>query len=291
MNLHLRLAMKNLVHIAATFIVVASSAQAQNLPAPAALDRAFNRIYNFDFVGVHAILDAEVRAHPDNPLIYSVRGAAYLFYEFHRMRILEIDFFADDDKVTDKKMVKPDPAARAEFFNATEEARKRAQTRLTANPQDRDALFALLMAAALETDYVGIVEKKYFRTYSLSKEAQQYARKLLAMSPPCYDAYMTLGTVEYVVSRLNFFFRLFVHFDQIEGSKQKAVENLKKVIEGGHYYPPFAKILLSVIYLRENQTEQALALLKEMERDYPENPLIRNEVKRVLEKIAASRKK
>jgi tetratricopeptide (TPR) repeat protein len=288
---YLRQGMKNLICIGVWLLVAGSSGRAQGVQPPTALDRAFNRIYNFDFPGAYTILDAEQRAHPDDPLVYSVRSAAYLFYEFDRMEILEMDFFANDDKVTDKKRVKPDPAARVELFKMTDEARKRAQARLATNPQDRDAMFAMLMSTAVETDYVGIVEKRYFRTYSLSKEAQQYARKLLAMNPPLCDAYMTLGSVEYVVSNLNFFFRLFVHFDQIEGSKQKAIENLKKVIACGRFYPPFAKILLSVIYLREKQQQQALKLLQEMERDYPENRLIEDEVKRVLDKIAAAPRK
>jgi tetratricopeptide (TPR) repeat protein len=283
--------MKKLVCIVVWLLAAGSSGRAQGVQPPTALDRAFNRIYNFDFPGAYAILDAEQRAHPDNPLVYSVRSAAYLFFEFDRMKILEMDFFADDDKVTDKKRVKPDPVARAELFKMTDEARKRAQAQLATNPQNREAMFAMLMSTAVETNYVGIVEKRYFRTYSLSKEAQQYARKLIAMNPPVCDAYMTLGSVEYVVSNLNFFFRLFVRFDQIEGSKQKAIENLNKVISCGRFYPPFAKILLSVIYLRENQQQQALKLLQEMERDYPKNPLFKNEVKRVLDKIAATPRK
>jgi tetratricopeptide (TPR) repeat protein len=283
--------MKNLICIVIWLLAAGFRGRAQEVQPPTALDRAFNRIYNFDFPGAYAILDAEQRAHPDNPLVYSVRSAAYLFFELDRMKILEMDFFADDDKVTDRKRVKPDPAARAELFKMTEEARKRAQARLAANPQDREAMFALLMSTAVETDYVGIVEKRYFRTYSLSKEAQQYARRLLALNPPFCDANMTLGSVEYVVSNLNFFFRLFVHFDQIEGSKQKAIENLNKVIACGRFYPPFAKILLSVIYLREKQQEKALKLLQELARDYPENLLIKSEVGRVLAKIAITPRK
>jgi tetratricopeptide (TPR) repeat protein len=283
--------MKKLACIAFWLLAAGSSGRAQGGQPPAALDRAFNRIYNFDFPGAFAILDAEQRAHPDDPLIYSARSAAYLFSEFNRMKILEMDFFADDDMVTDKKRVKPDPAARAELFKMTEEARKRAQALLAIHPQNREAMFAMLMSTAVETNYAGVVEKRYFRTYSLSKEAQQYARKLIAMNPPVCDAYMTLGSVEYVVSNLNFFFRLFVRFDQIEGNKQKAIENLNKVIACGRFYPSFAKILLSVIYLRENQQQQALRLLQEMERDYPENPVFKNEVKRVSAKIAGTRKK
>lgn len=257
--------------------------QAAEVPSPTPIDRAFARMYNLDFAGTHAILDAEVRDHPDNSLIYSVRGAAYLFSEFSRLKILEFEFFEDDDKVTDRKKLKPDSTAREQLFKMTAEAKKRAKARLAVDPNDSNAMFALNMAAGVEMDYLGVVEKKYFRTYSLSKENQQYARKLLAMNPPFNDAYLTLGTAEYVVSKLNFFFRLFVRFDQIEGNKLKAIEDLRKVIASGRYYPPFAKILLAVIYLRDNQPRQALVLLKELARDYPDNSVFRNEVKRVSE--------
>ncbi len=278
--------MKKLVCALGLLLAAASAGRAAEPPAPTAIDRAFNRMYNLDFAGAHAILDEELRAHPENPLIYSVQGAAYLFSEFDRLNILEIEFFENDDKVTDRKKVKPDPVARARLLQVTAEARKIALARLAVEPNDANAMFALCMAAGVETDYAGLVEKKYLRTYSLSKEAQGYARKLLAMQPPCYDAYLTLGAVEYVVSNLNFFYRLFIRFDQIEGSKAKAEENLKKVVEGGRYYPPFARILLSVIYLREDKVAQALALLKEMEKEYPGNRVIQNEVRRATAKVA-----
>jgi hypothetical protein len=228
---------------------------------------------------------------PDDPLPQSVRAAACLFAEYDRLRILELDFFANDDKVTDKKRGKPDPAVRARIFAMTAEAKKLAAARLAANPQDRDAMFAMCMAAGVETDYTSLVEKKYFRSISLSKESQKYAHKLLALNPPCYDAYLTLGAVEYAVGSMNFFFRLFIRFEKIEGSKQKGIENLKKVVAGGRYYPPFAKMLLSVIYLREKKLQPALDLLKEVERDFPENQMFKKEVARVSEQISRTKKK
>lgn len=250
-----------------------------------AVDWAFNRMYNCDFAGAHAIINEQIRKHPDDPLLFSVRSAAHLYSEFYRLRILELDFFSDDDKVTDRKRLRPDPQIRAELFKATTEARRMAAARLAQDPKDGNAMLAMCIAAGIETDYTSLVEKKYFRSYSLSKESQLYARKLLELSPPNYDAYLTLGSVEYVVGNLNFFFRLFVRFDKIEGNKQKAVEELKKVVESGRFFAPFAKILLSVIYLREDQPRMALALLKEMERDFPENPLIHQEIVRVSGKL------
>jgi hypothetical protein len=67
----------------------------------------------------------------------------------------------------------------------------------------------------------------------------------------------------------------------VKGSKQQGIENLNQVVAHGRYYPPFAKILLSVIYLRENQPKLAQPLLAELERQYPENPLLHTEVARV----------
>jgi hypothetical protein len=63
------------------------------------------------------------------------------------------------------------------------------------------------------------------------------------------------------------------------------------VVSCGRFYPSFAKILLSVIYLRENQPSQALRLLQEMEREYPENPVFKSEAQRVSDKIAANTKR
>ncbi len=280
-----------MMRIACIMLLLIACAQGlagQDRP-PTAIDRAFSRLYNFDFPGAHAILDEEARLHPENPLIYSVRSVACLFSEFHRLRILETAFFVDDDRVTDRKKLKPDPAVRARLFQITAEARKRALARLATDPQNADAILALCMAAGAETDYTSLVEKRYFRGYSLSKETQRYARRLLELNPPVYDAYMVLGSAEYVVGNLNFFFRLFVRFDRIQGSKQKAVEDIQKVIAGGRYYPPFAKIILSIIHLRENRPQQALVLLQELQRDFPENPLIRDEVTRVAEKIRRAR--
>ncbi len=253
---------------------------------PSAIDRAFNRMYNFDFVGMHTILDEYVRVHPEDPMAYSARAVAYLFSELHRMKILETEFFIDDDQLTDRKKLKLDPVMRAQLFQMTGEARKRADVILALKPNDRNALSAVCTAAEVETDYTILVEKKYFRSFSMSKEAQKHARKLLAMDPPVWDAHLTVGMVEYVVSNMNWFYRLFVRFNQVDGSKQKAIENLKEVIRGGRYYPPLAKILLSVVYLREKSPHEAYALMQEMARDFPENPLIRSEVKRISEKIA-----
>jgi hypothetical protein len=283
--------MTNLICIAIMLVSVAGQSKAtpsNSTPTQNAIDGALNRMYNCDFAGANAIIMEQIRQHPDDPLLHGIRAAANLFSEFYRLKILELDFFADDDKVTDRKKLKPDPAIHAQLFRMSGEARKLAAARLAVDPKDANAIFALFVASGVETDYTLLVEKKYYRSYRLSKEHQKYAGYLLAMNPPAYDAYLSQGVLEYVVGNLNFFFRLFIHFDQIVGNKQTAIGYLKRVIENGRYYPAYAKMLLSVIYLRENQPLQALALLQELALDFPENPLIRKEIIRISAKIRLS---
>jgi hypothetical protein len=251
-----------------------------------AIDKVFSRLYNFDFAGAHSLLDAHIQSYPEDPLGYSVKGALYFFSELNRLHLLETEFFSNEDKVTDKKRIKPDPETRSLIFSATAEARMRAAACLAQRPDDRAALFALSMATGLETEYTILVEKKYLRSYNLSKENQRYARQLLGLNPPFYDAYVTIGSAEYVVANLNFIFRLLAHFEDIKGSRQKAIENLRAAIDHGRYYQPYAKIILTVVYLREKRIYDALSLMRELERDFPENPLFKKEVALLTEKAA-----
>lgn len=251
-------------------------------PAPdAAIQQAFLRLYNFDFAGAHRILDKQISQTPQEALPVSVKAAAYLFAELQRLRILETDFFTDDDKVVDRRKLVPDPAIRIAFFDAIGRSERLANARLAARPNDREALFALCMESGLVTDYAALIERRRFGSFTLSRRNQTYARKLLALDPPVIDAYLTFGTVEYVVGSLPFFLRWFVRLDQVSGSKQKAVEDLELVVKQGKYYGPMARMMLAVIHLREKRADQAQALLAGLVNDFPENPLFRKELARL----------
>jgi hypothetical protein len=247
------------------------------------IGQAFIRMYNFDFPGAQAILDRYIEQEPQIGLGHSVKAVAYLFSELDRLRILQMEFFQDDDRVIDRGRLLPDPALRAEFFRQIEIARRLANARLAAHPDDREALFTLCMSAGLVTDYAALVERRRLGSFSLAKQSQAYVLKLLALNPPYYDAHLTAGSVEYVVGSLNFFVRWFVRIDGIEGSKQKAVEHLQTVAERGRYYGPFARLLLAVIYLREKQPQEAESLLAGLALEFPENLLLRRELARARE--------
>ncbi len=266
------------MRLASIFLIAAWAAWAD---PTVNIDRAFDRMYRFDFSGAHVVLNQQERADPAYPLTYSVRAAAHLFSELDRLGILAADFFLDDDQVTATKRLKPDPAVRAAMLQAIGASRLRANARLAVAPSDVCALFAHCMSSSVLTDYTVLVERKQWRGFTMARETHEHAKKLLALDPPFYDAYLTVGSVEYVIGSMPFFLRWFARFDTIQGNKQKASELLRLVAERGRYYAPFARILLAVIHLREKQPALAQAELAAFLERYPENPLVRKEFDRL----------
>lgn len=250
------------------------------------IEQALDRLYNFDFGGAHHLLDEHQKAAPADPVGPGFEAAAYLFYELDRLAILETEFFQDDKNISNKKKLKPDPLIKERLLGALERTEALAKRRLEESPDDVRALFALCLKEGVLTDYRALVEKKGISSLRNARASNEHAVRLLQIEPDFHDAYLTTGINEYLIGSLPFFIRWFVRMDGVQGSKRQAFVNLELVAEKGRYLGPFAKILLSIICLREKQPEKARALLAELSARYPENPLLRKELAKVTRKLA-----
>ena len=255
--------------------IFAASAPAAGQPT---IEDALRSLYNFDFPAAHSSLNSYIAAHPQEPLPYAFRGAGYLFWELDRLGALESEFLMDDDRLVEKKPQQPDPLVRKQFFQAMDDAQSRAGAVLKGQPNDRNALFTMCVVSGMTSDYTALVEKRQMSSLSPAKRANVYAQRLLKLDPHFYDAYLTAGFSEYVIGSLPFFIRWFVHFDNIEGDKDRGVKNLELVAREGRYLAPLAKVFLGIIDLREKKPQEARKLLAELVRDYPQNPLYRREL-------------
>ena len=266
-------------------MAAALPAAASDVEVHQCIEEALDRLYNFDFAGTHRILDKHIAESPEDPLGPGMRAAAYLFYELDRLAILESEFFEDDKKIASKKKLKPDPLIQERLKAALAETELLAAKRLERDPNDVNALFALCLKEGVLTDYKALVEKRGLSSLKNARASNKHAVRLLKVEPEFYDAYLTTGINEYLIGSLPFFIRWFVRMEGVKGSKKQAFTNLELVAAKGRYLGPFAKILLSIICLREGQPERARALLAELSARYPENPLLRKELAKVTEKL------
>ncbi|MDX1984175.1 MAG: hypothetical protein SFV51_28125 [Bryobacteraceae bacterium] len=245
------------------------------------LDVTFDRMYRHNFSGAVEAANTFIGQHPEDPLGYTVRASAHLFSELDRLQILESEFFGNNKRITDKRKPKPDLALKGAIFRSLEIARRLGRERLGVKPDDTNALFALCLAAGVETDYLALVEKRQFGSLTHAKESHAWAVKLLAIDPAFHDAHLTTGLSEYLLGSVPFFVRWFLKFEQAEGTKDAAVRNLQKVAASGRYLRPFAKVLLAIIHLREKRPAEVERLLGELSREFPENPLFRKELEKI----------
>lgn len=245
------------------------------------LDQCYQRMYNFDFVTALQLVDQYTKTYPADPLGPATRAAALLFRELDRLQILQTEFFTDDDRIAEKKKLKPDVPTRDAFYWATQQCREISEGILAKDANNKEALFALAMSWGLLTDYAAFIEKRQLSSLSFAKTAHGWALKLLAVDKTYYDAYLSTGISEYLLGSLPFFVKWFVKFEQTKGSKQVAVDNLKLVASKGRLLGPFARILLAVVALREKRPNDAKSYLTSLVRDFPENPLLKAELKKL----------
>jgi len=253
-----------------------------------ALDEAFADLYNFNFPAAQQVIDQYIADHPQEPMPYAVRASGYLFYELDRLGILEGEFLVDDNKIADKKAKTPDPAIRAKFLKAVDDAQTRADAVLAVDPNDKMALLAMCITEGVSTDYMALVEKHQILSLTTAKKSNNYAQRLLKVDPKYYDAYLAAGFSEYMIGSLPFFIRWFVHFDNVNGDKKAGIQHVLLVANEGHYLKPFAKILLAIAALRDKKPRDAEMWMQDLVKSYPQNPLFRRELDKLAVKIGAN---
>ena len=205
-------------------------------------------------------------------------AAGLLFSEFHRLGVLESQFFELDKRFENRPKLSPDPQVRARFQAAIGLAEKIARVRLAKNSKDEPALFSLTLVNGLQADYAALIEKRNLASLHYTKEASGWADQTLAVNPQCYDAHIAGGISKYLVGSMAAPIRWLVRLGGVAGDKQEGVKELKLVADRGHYLAPFANILLAIAYVRDHDKKHARELLASLRDEFPANPLFAQEI-------------
>ena len=257
--------------------VAAGQASTKGLHIPE-LDTGFRLLYELKFSEARAQFEAWQKSHPQDPLGYASEAASYLFEECYRQGVLTSDFFMDNKRFLGEIPLKPDPQLRAAFFASDNRAQDLAQLLLKTNPDDPNALFAMSLSLGMQADYASLIDKHQLDSLKKIREADTYSKRLLKVAPEAADAYLGLGTANYIIGSLPGTKKLFLGLAGIHGDKKKGIEQLETAAKYGHYVRPFAKILLALTALREKTPEVARAQLTELVAEFPENSLFASEL-------------
>jgi hypothetical protein len=245
------------------------------------LDHGFQLLYSLDFDGAHNIFAAWEQSHPDDPMGPTADAAGVLFSEFHRLGILEAQFFESDKRFENRPKPNADPTVRDRFDAAIGKAESIAHARLAKNPKDRDALFALTLTNGLQGDYAALIEKRNLASLKYTKDATGWSQQTLAVDPQCYDAYLASGFSKFIIGSLNAPMRWLIRLGGLSGDKQEGIKELQLTAAHGRYLAPFANILLAMAYVHEHDKPHARELLASLRDQFPTNPLFAQEIARL----------
>jgi hypothetical protein len=237
------------------------------------LTSGFHSLYLQNFTEAREKFAAWGSQHSDEPFAQVAIAASYLFEELYRQGVLSSDFFLNEKRFLHGIEGKPDPARMKSFQEALDQARKLAKSRLVKNARDPEAFFALTMTAGMESNADMMLKKQHIESLKRLKEGNEYAKELLAEQPDANDAYVALGTANYVIGSLSGGARFFLMFGGVHGDKKLGMQQLGKTIDGGRYLQPYAKILLALAARREKQNALAQKLFRELSEEFPESPL------------------
>ena len=251
------------------------------VPVASPLEHGFTGLYNLDFAGAQKDFSAWQQQHPDDPVGPVSEAAGLLFSEFNRLGVLEAQFYENDDAFASRSKLTPDPGVRDRFQSAIGRAQKLAKARLSKDPKDRDALFAMTLSAGLQADYAALIEKRNLASLRFTKEASASAQQLLAICHDCYDALVATGFSKYIVGSMAAPVRWILRLGGLPSDKQGGISDLQTTADHGHYLAPFARILLAIAYVREKDKPHAVQLLTGLQHDFPGNSLFPREIARL----------
>jgi hypothetical protein len=250
-------------------------------PAPASasdLETGFQQLYNLRFSEAQQVFRDYQEAKPGDPLGPAAEAAGLAFREFHRLGLLASKNFLGSRPAIDGPALMPDAQIRRDLMAALERAEAGAEQRLKTDPRDADAWFALTLAQGLRADYAYLVEKRGLAALMSARQSDAHAKRLLAIAPEYFDAYLPLGVTNYILGSLPGVQRFVLRLGGVSGNKRKGLEQLEVAAQKGRLLQPFARILLALIAVREKQPERARPLLLQLQEQFPGNTIFASEL-------------
>lgn len=246
------------------------------------LDKGYHQMYNLDFADAHLTFAEYERENPTSAMGPVSDAAAYLFTEFDRLNILRSEYWIKDESFWVVNKPVGDPALKKRFDEVLWNAQQLSAARLKKSPVDVDGMLAATMGLGLHADYLALIEKKNLTALNEVKQSRTLAEKLLAAHPTVYDAYIAPGIENYLLSQKPIAIRWFLRLGGAETDRELGIQKTSITATKGHYFMPYARLLLAIADLRDNNREGAKQKLNWLAGEYPGNHLYREELERLV---------
>jgi hypothetical protein len=245
------------------------------------LNDGYHALYNLDFAAAHTHFNQWMTAHPEDCLGSASDAAAYIFTEFDRLGVLDIELFADDGRFTSRTRPAVDPALKQGFNDRIAQSERLADIAIQHNPKDSNAFYCKAVTSGMQADWASLIDRHEYGAYKFSELASKFAKQALALNPTLYDANLAVGIENYMLSLKPAPIRWILGMAGAGTNKAEGVRLLKLTAEQGHYLAPFARLMLAVGELRDGRLQQGKAILIGLSQEFPQNTLYQRQIARL----------
>jgi len=240
------------------------------------LQKGITDIYNLEYARAMENFQDMIRQAPEDPAGYVYLAATYWIQELSAKQELSIDRFAASDFFSEsrKYVVPVDPAAEARFRQLSQQAVEKARRVVETSPQDRAALFLLGLAYQNLASFESALKRNWWSAFRLGSKTYRHHRDLLRRDPEFHDARLATGVYQYVAGSLGWNVKWVAFLMGYHGSRERGKQELETAARKALLAGDDARVILTLIHIREKNYQKAFDYLAELLRKYPQNYLV-----------------
>ena len=238
----------------------------------------FDHFYNLEYPEAIADFEKAIAQDASNPDYHNHLAQSLLFQEMFRNGALESEMVSGNNAFLRRPKLNPEPATEKRFLDEIAKTMSLAQARLTKNPDDVSALYALCVSYGLRANYYWVVKKSWRDSLHDATTARRLDDRIVQLQPNNVDARLVEGLDDYIVGCLPWTWRTLGFLVGIKGDKEKGLRLVEDVAHHGENNKYDAQILLGALYRRESRPLAAVPLVQELIARFPRNFLLRLEL-------------
>jgi tetratricopeptide (TPR) repeat protein len=260
-----------LAAVTALVLLAAASPSAANERSRTLTQAAFDAAYNLDHAEAVALLDKAVAADPNDADAHrAVAVIAWLRIGFLRGSITVDDYLGNVTK-PNINMLPPPPEEARRFQTHITRALTLAEAELRARPRDPEAHFKVGAVVGVQASYGATVEGRIMSSFRAARRAYDEHETVLELDPSRADAGLIVGTYRYLVSALSAPMRLMAYMVGFGGGRERGLRLIEEAARRPGATQTDARFALLLLYNRERRFDDALRVVRELQKQYPRN--------------------
>lgn len=238
---------------------------------------AFELAYNLDHAEAEAKLEEALKLAPDEAASHRAIASITWLNLLFRRGAITVDHYLGGMTRPRIDVEKPPAEIDARFKRHVQRAVDLGGVRTAVAPRSPDAYYDLGASLGLRASYTASVEGKLMAGFRAARGAFDAHEKVLELDPSRHDAGLIVGTYRYVVASLSLPMRWMAYIAGFGGGKERGIRMIEQAAAYRGESQTEARFALILIYNRERRYDDALAMIRELQRAFPRNRLLKLE--------------